>query len=564
MKKRNFNKTLIIGLDGASPDLIRPWVEEGKLPNLATFFTEGIYGSLKSVPNMNSAPAWCSMVTGKNPGKHGIFWFNESQTEDYQHEYINASFRDGKTIWQLLSDAGKRVLVVNVPITFPAEKVNGNIITGIDAPSVNERRFTCPEDLYREIVTNVGGYRIVDEMTSFLKKGRYEDAIKSLHDTIDLRYRASKYLMQEKEWDFSMIVFTETDRTQHMFWKYMRPEGFQVSLVDREKYKDVIFDIYRHMDEILGMLVKLAGDNTNIFVVSDHGACGDNRRSRLIPLILEEMGLLRYKGGRTSPLKDLLVKTVLMLDRTLSRDLKKTIANSFPGLRKRVEKNLLYRNIDWCSTRAFSDGNRWEIWVNLKGRQQFGIVNPGKEYDDICRDIIEILKGCNDMESGRPLFKNIFTRDEVYHGRYVDKSPDIIVEWEDIIPSAISCNGRGISIENGKKGIKDPLDILRSGGHSRFGIVLIKGPDIKKGIGIQGADILDIAPTILYAMGEPVASDMDGKVLVDSFKEEFLKENQIKESHKEDDKETLKPKKRYSDKDSKKIAERLRGLGYID
>ena len=115
-------KVLVIGLDAATLNLIQPWAEEGRLPNSARFFREGAYGHLESVPNMNSASAWSSLVTGKNPGKHGIFWFVEENVQDYEHTYVNASFRDGAAVWRILSEQGKsnilaeRFLVSFLPV----------------------------------------------------------------------------------------------------------------------------------------------------------------------------------------------------------------------------------------------------------------------------------------------------------------------------------------------------------------------------------------------------------------------------------------------------------------
>src|SRR3972149_5948592 len=114
-------RVLVIGIDAATMDLVRPWAEAGQLPAFARLFREGTQGLLRSVPNRNSAAAWTSMMTGKNPGKHGIFFFTEYQEGSFDYSYVNASYRDGVTLWRLLSDAGLQVGVINVPMTYPAE-----------------------------------------------------------------------------------------------------------------------------------------------------------------------------------------------------------------------------------------------------------------------------------------------------------------------------------------------------------------------------------------------------------------------------------------------------------
>ena len=218
------SKVLVIGIDGGTLDVIRPHL--GVLPNLARFFQEGVSGSLRSVPNRNSAPAWSSMITGKNPGKHGIFWFTEPKENSYEVCYVNGSFRKEAAVWDILSAAGKRVGVINVPLTYPAGEVNGFLVAGIDTPMIGAERFTYPPSLSVEIQEQVGEYIVEPGTPSSLKAGRYEEAVERLYKTVDQRAAAAKHLMTTKEWDFFMVVFTATDSAQHFFWKYMYPEYY--------------------------------------------------------------------------------------------------------------------------------------------------------------------------------------------------------------------------------------------------------------------------------------------------------------------------------------------------
>lgn len=153
------NRVLVIGLDGATFDLITPWVQQGLLPNVSRFMAEGCHAELRSIYNATSPLAWSTIVTGYNPGKHGIFYFTEKRRDSYGIRYINASFRKQKTIWKLLSESGKRVGVVNVPMTYPPEAVNGVMISGIDTPSTHNC-FTYPPELADEIQSQVGDYII--------------------------------------------------------------------------------------------------------------------------------------------------------------------------------------------------------------------------------------------------------------------------------------------------------------------------------------------------------------------------------------------------------------------
>src|ERR1700745_805664 len=128
-------KIVIIGLDSATGDLIRPWADQGLLPNLRKISENGVSGELESAIPPLTPPAWTSFMTGKNPGKHGIFHFLEPQPGSYAMRYANAGSRRSPTIWQLLSSAGRNVGTVNVPFTYPPEQIQGFQISGMDTPS---------------------------------------------------------------------------------------------------------------------------------------------------------------------------------------------------------------------------------------------------------------------------------------------------------------------------------------------------------------------------------------------------------------------------------------------
>jgi predicted AlkP superfamily phosphohydrolase/phosphomutase len=219
-------------------------VKEGRLPNLGRIIAEGATGELESVPNMNSAPSWSSISTEKNPGKHGICWFVEDDPENYSYVYVNASFRKAKPIWELLSDAGKRVGVINVPISYPAKPVNGFVIAGIDAPGVNAPHFSYPPGLFTNLRKELGKYTIEAGLPSLMKAGKQDEAVKILYETIRQRMQYTRRLIAE-DWDFLFVVFTSLDAAQHFYWKYMEPGYFSVTQEERNKYGQVVFNVHK-------------------------------------------------------------------------------------------------------------------------------------------------------------------------------------------------------------------------------------------------------------------------------------------------------------------------------
>ena len=163
-------RVLVIGIDGATFDLLTPWMEEGFLPNLAALMGSGSHGPLRSTIPPITASAWTSFQTGKNPGKHGLFDFTQYRPGSYETSYVNASSVLAEPLWQVLSRQGKRVVVINVPVTYPPRPVNGYLISGMLTPSMDVE-FTYPPDLYQQMVREIGDYQIFLPARAALQMG---------------------------------------------------------------------------------------------------------------------------------------------------------------------------------------------------------------------------------------------------------------------------------------------------------------------------------------------------------------------------------------------------------
>ena len=202
-------RVLIVGLDGATLDLIRPWAKDGYLPTFSRLMKARAWGPLESVIPPLTGPAWISFMTGKNPGKHGIFDFIRRGKSDYYGVPINASLRDGDTLWRVLSDAGKRVVVHGVPATYPPEPVNGLMVTGMLTPP-GATNYTYPPQLAQELQQAVPSFTMTTEGTAHAlgKEARLVDALERL---TDMNMETLRYLMGRDAWDFFVTVFKETD-----------------------------------------------------------------------------------------------------------------------------------------------------------------------------------------------------------------------------------------------------------------------------------------------------------------------------------------------------------------
>jgi len=232
---------MVIGLDGAPLDLIQTWVSSGRLPTLRKLLEGGTRGILQSIIPPITPTAWTSIVTGVNPGKHGIYNFHDIQK--YEIANVNRTYRGAKALWNILSNHGKKSIIVNVPLTFPPERINGIMIT--DAPNTNSH-ITSPASVMSELVAKRIDLSYLVEPTPNIRQIK-----KYVHERKEILFS----LISKFQWDFLMVVFTETDKVQHAYWS------------DKEK----VLECYSEVDIVIKELINKTPENTTIFVISDHG-----------------------------------------------------------------------------------------------------------------------------------------------------------------------------------------------------------------------------------------------------------------------------------------------------
>lgn len=560
------DKLLVLGFDGADPDLLQRWIGEGRLPNIQRLINGGVFGRLKTVPNMLSSAAWTSFATGKNPGKHGIFGFTQRDFETYSYRFVNGSYRKAETFWERL--CGPRTgCVVNVPMTYPARQINGCMIAGFDAPGTESRGFAYPENLVEELSAANGPYRVVRDLrTSLLRRdGDWARGADALIDYMEMRCRHIDYLMDKYDWQLFSVVFSETDYVQHLYWKFLDPSHPEYSDEDNRKYGGTILRIYQRMDDIVGRMVT-RNPEAALIIVSDHGGAMYPRGDRLVPDWLSRLGLLTYEEASLRSPKKILGKALSraaaagysLANRRLSTEMKFKLLRAVPALRDKVESARRLGGIDWSRTKAFSDGVQDEIWINLKGRDPLGIVDAG-EYERLRDYICEELKGAVDASTGRPIVEKVFTREEAYKGDYVDYAPDISIVWKS--EAVIT----GIKSPHAPQA--EPVEwswpyYIPTGGHGPEGIFIASGPGLARGVRLEDVSIVDVAPAVYYLFGSEIPEDVDGRVIKEMFDGEFFAANPPQMGESAGGPKTGK-EELYSEEDSEVIEQRLRDLGYI-
>jgi predicted AlkP superfamily phosphohydrolase/phosphomutase len=553
-------QVVLIGLDGVPLDLLRPWIEAGELPTMQRFLRQGVAGHLRSTMPPTSGPSWSSFMTGKEPGKTGIYDFLYRAGGTYRFPPVNASLRDGRELWEILSDAGRRVGVLNVPLTYPVKAVNGFMISGWMTP-YTARDYVYPPELGDELRSAVGEYRIYPSMTC--TPGREEQFLRASIELLEMRTRTALYLLRRERWDLFMAVFFDTDRVLHQLWHTLDPEhpwhgaggkGWQPGA------REWVLEYFRRVDHSLGQLFDAAGEGALQIVMSDHGM-GSAHHFVVLNNWLLENGFLQLRRAPWTAVKRALFRAGITL-----RNVHK-VANLL-GLAKHAEYKGLYstdwllklaflsfNDVDWSRSSAYSFGRHYgPVYLNVKGREPHGIVEPGSEYERVRQQIVDAALAFRHPLTGRGMVKEVLRREDIYRGPYLDQAPDLIL---------IPADPRDIFFGLADFGSNRVVDTVYrySGMHRDQGMLLMRGPQVAAGAPVRGAAIQDMAPTVLHAMGLPIPADMDGRPLLDLLGEAYQSGPIYTEGA--DDGSQAQEKRTYSADEEKEIAERLRGLGYL-
>jgi len=551
-------RVLVLGFDAATFWLIDPWVAEGKLPNFQRLMDEGARGKLASTIPYVSGPAWVSFSTGVNPGKHGVFDFARREAGGYGIQLVNARDIRCPTLWSLLSEAGLRVGALNCPVTYPPRPVNGFMVSGMLTPSPKSE-FAYPPELKEELLRAVPNYLIESAETSPDWEQTKAAVARNVRQGTEARAAATRFLMNWLEdWDLFAVVYSETDRVMTYLWDDMDATHPAHDPRLAARFGDEILHHYQQLDAILGQTMdELVDERTTLLVVSDHGFGGVHRffyPNRW----LEAEGYLALKSGSRST--GLVQGAKGLLRRLgLAHVTKQALRTFFPnwGFTSQLRQFTFTRDVDWSRTRAFWAADNG-ISINLAGREPEGIVQPGPEYDALCDEIAERLLNFRDPVNGERVVAEVHRRGDIYTGPYIDESPDLRVVWQEYPAERRTHFSAG---ELWGEAMFGPAG--QTGDHCYQGIFLAWGNGVQPGAVLEGSQIVDIAPTILWLLRQPVLTDMDGHVLKQAFSPDFVDQRPVERRDYEGPAAGDDGLAGFSDEESEAVRERLRGLGYL-
>ncbi len=538
-------KLLIIGIDGATFDLILPWVEAGHLPNLERLISSGVHGELASTLPPVTSPAWPTFMTGCNPGKHGVFDFIQPAGSDFS--LVNATKIKQPTVWQRLSAAGYRVGVLNVPVTYPPQPLNGFMISGILSPKGGE--ICYPPNLIERYQADLGEYRVAPNIQ--YKPGIEQEYIEDIRGLIGAHGEWALRLMSEESWDVMMVHFIALDIMMHALWRYM---DHSHPRHEPSPHENAIRDAYKLVDDYIGRMLDLVPPETNVMLMSDHGF-GPLHKIVNLNVFLFERGMLKLRGDVRTRVKAAAFRrgiTPAGVYRLVERIGLQNLATRVSKEKRNqvVGRFLSFENVDWSQTVAYSMGHVGQVYLNMIGREPNGIVEKSN-YQQRRRELVETLGELKD-KNDRPLISKIIVREETYHGPFTENGPDlhlIIDDYNMIAFPLFATDGKVITEQ-----IRGD-----SGCHRREGIFIAQGPGIREGRKLAEANILDLAPTIMHLLGEAVPRIMDGRVLHEIFDEP----SDVKYLEEAADTVGLTDNQSLSHDEETQLEERLRSLGYL-
>jgi len=519
------NRTIIIGLEGATFDLLDPLIETGDLPRLAELKAESAHGILWSTNPPDATSSWTTCITGVNPGRHGIFDFIESPLAGPAKNLVSPDSARGQKLWDVLNKNNHRSVFINLPVTYPPPIINGCMVSGMLTPDFDSP-FTQPPDLRDRLKAVCGNYIPDITIPKFDISGEKSITayLHRIREALDRRREAVRYLMDHEDWTVFMAVFIGIDRMLRLFAKYLFPQNDLYNSTEAKLVRPKIIHEIQRLDDVVGEIMDKIHSEDTFIALSDHGfgvtdACFNTN------IWLMDKGLLAVKSVNYPASKALSIFNLFgensFTKKNLSNENQYSVWQQIRRARLALglpETNSL-KIIDWTKTKAFFSSNPVQgIYINEKTQENHrGIVNSG-DVAALKSQIKTDLKNLRYPETKEKLADAVWFREEIYSGDQTRFAPHILFRLKNY-----SVTGRShLSADRYFTSMSQkPIGFYRSNG-----MLMMKGQHIRKGV-IE-ARMVDIMPTVLFGMGIPVPEGLDGKILTEVFTDSFLQTNSAK------------------------------------
>jgi predicted AlkP superfamily phosphohydrolase/phosphomutase len=494
-------------LDAADPALIERWTDDGSLPALKNLRERGAYGRLASPAEWMTGSTWPTFYTGRNPANHGFYNYLVWRAETMTTEPPAADWMTLRPFWRDLKEpAGPVVIAIDAPLTYGVEPFNGKEIVSLGTHDSLIPMSGYPPEFVHEIRSRFGEEMLSNERYTLQSKREFRETRDQVIQVAGRVCDLCVELIAKEPWDLFLASFASVHRAGHRLWALHNITD-RLNDAERAELSDGLRQVYQAADRAVGRMLKAAGPDTTVLVFSLHGMGANSSKTILLPEMLRRV-LTEDTGDRVRP-SGWLQQARELIPASIRHHVKSRLPLH---LRHRLTAFWRQYETDWSATRAFSMLSDMQGWIriNLKGRESRGIVEPA-QFDDLCERIAVGLRSFVDVQTNEPIVSNIVRTGQVFEGEKLDRLPDLIVQWS-ATPSA------------GLQAIVSPLygridwptpgrnPEGRSGNHRSQGMLIAAGAGIKSG-NIAGAHTLDLAPTMLALLGQPVPRSMEGKPL---------------------------------------------------
>lgn len=527
------DKTMLIGLDGATFSILNPLMEQGIMPFLKQLMASGVSGKLLSTVPPNTPAAWTSITTGRGPGNHGIIDYVRFESPDSKYLRFNGSNNvASETIWSIVSRHGLRTTSLNFPLMTPPLPINGFIVPGWIV--WRYMKYGCyPAEFYdrlkdlpffnvKELAMDI---EIEEVSLDDYPEEEWEDRIKVYIRREKQWFELLCYMIEKEPCDFTGIIFDGVHRLQHLCWRLIHPDYLPKDLSPIEnKAHELCLEYFSQLDSFIAEIVKLAGPETKLFFASAYGYTA-SVETFYINTWLHQNGYLEWIEGA-----------------------EEDASSSTSPAR-------YFNTIDLTKTTAFAiTSSSNSIYFSVAGRRGEHGISP-ENYNSFRQELIDKLLAFTDPADGKPVVTKVWTREEAYSGSQIDTAPDLTLELRD--HGFISTIRSKTLVEHRTQ----PIGI-----HHPEGIFMAMGPGISKNTVMEPFSILDVAPMLLHSLNIPLPEDLEGHIPEGVFTPDFIKEHPIKISSPTITPDAIPaPLKLQQDEEAQqKVLQRLKKLGYIE
>jgi len=539
-------KVLLIGIDGGTWSILKPAMDDGFMPVLNSMVAGGASGILHSTLPAITPAAWGSFQTGCNPGANGVFDFLYFNKKPKTSHFVN-SRQLKNSFWDIAGSAGKRVCIINVPMTYPPKPVNGYMVTGILTPSMDSE-FTWPREFKKELLAAVPQYHIIrlGKVKLVTTDEQVDEFLQQMIEVVENRKKAAIMLLNKEPFDLFMVHFQAPDIVQHALWDYLDDQSSHFEAAKRRHIFDRFWGLLdKNIADVRQAFAQTAGDNFLTLIISDHGFQSHRARFNLGNWLYQEGFLKLHSQPPKAPWLKKVTRT-LRVGKILSYFLSNDISAKW-----QQSLNLNVSEINWPQTRAYAIGHSNEGFIYLMEEQSSLQQATAAELTAKLMDI-------HDPQTGTRIIEKIHRKEDIYSGEFMDIMPDLVIE-----PAAgYSCSGayqKGAELFHRVR----PETDFHMGKHHKDGILVAEGNDIQPQHDIS-ARIIDMAPTILYYLGLAVDPRIEGRVLNNLFRKSGNHQDLLKVSGQMPPVEpTPSTEDVYSREEEKEIAQRLKNLGYM-